>query len=130
MKTVFAIMALTIGACLTPPGPVTLETEGALTRQVTRVVSRHDVYVASDTLLNDEQRKRYNDESREALNFVSDNPQVTADLLGIKLVPVLDRHDAYVYLDESLDELERGVYLGSTAELRSLLSRSRAIPLR
>lgn len=46
---------------------------------------------------------------------------VNADALTPTLGPVLERHDAYVSADESLDDLEKETYLRSSALLKGTM---------
>jgi hypothetical protein len=107
------------------PGPVTLPTEGALARQVTRICERHDAYVNADTSLDAMTKSEYLVESQGSVALVTNMPQVPADLLAKRFAPVLDRHDGYVERDTTLDPLEQATYLATASGLRSLLTEAR-----
>ncbi len=119
-----AAAALMLGSCVAP-GPQLLKTEGPLSRQVVRVVARHDSYVKADVSLSDVQRDAYLEESRDASDMVVYAPEVSADVLAAKLGPVLDRHDSYVKADLKLELLMSETYLASSAGLRALLKAAR-----
>lgn len=127
------LLPLVLLAGCMAPGPVELETFGATGRQVTRVLERHDAYVHAELL----QLNRFSqaqtmepqpDHLMRALTEsdqvrgLMDAPTVLAPVLASVLEPVMDRHDAYVQADATLDDLERPSYLGTTAGLRRLLN--------
>jgi hypothetical protein len=116
----FAACALLLGSCLTAPEAITLETDGALRRQVERLVDRHDGYVLSDLEISLEVQRAALGESA-ALEALVALPQVSRGALGVALQPVADRHDAYVRADTRLDaDLEAATYLATSAQLRRL----------
>jgi len=99
--------------------PDALSTDGALGRQVQRVVDRHDGYVLDDGSLEPAQSDAALAESA-ALEAIVGLPEVLRASLRSALAPVAARHDSYVRADEGLDELERETYLASTDGLRRL----------
>lgn len=116
-----AVAVLSLAGCMAP-GPVMIPTEGALTRQVERIVLRHDAYVQADARLVEQERSAYLAQSGDALALVQGMPQgVPAQLLYSKLTPVLARHDGYVRVDLSLDPLDGESYLASSEGLKSLM---------
>lgn len=118
IPVVATAIALSVVACVA--APLFLETEGALRRQVERVVDRHDAYVSADASLSEDAKQLDLQQSADVRMLIS-LPEVGAGTLKGALRPVMDRHDAYVYEDASLDELDRSQYLATTAGLREML---------
>ena len=117
-RALFAAPILALAACMSTPEIVA--TEGALGRQVDRVVERHNAYVVADEDMPELEAINAMADAQRAAEL-ADMPEVNLVVLGEALDPVMIRHDSYVQSDPELDELERGVYLGSTAALRNLL---------
>ncbi len=117
-------LALTLPLATACAAPEMLRTEGALRRQVERACDRHDAYVLADASLLEPERSALLAESAAASALVSAVPEVSAGLLADVLLPVLDRHDAYARADAALDDLEREIYLATSASLRALLARA------
>jgi len=121
-RTLSAVAVLTLASCQMVPGPVMIPTQGALTRQVTRVVERHDAYVNADEHLAPSERSTYLSQSSDLLSIVVGMPDgIPSSLLESKLYPVMMRHDGYVRVDLSLEPLVAETYLATTDGLRSLL---------
>lgn len=118
MKTLLLSLCLLLGACASNP-PDLLSTDGALGRQVERVVNRHDDYVLDDALLSQTEADVALAQSA-ALESLIGLPDVSRGSLQRALAPVADRHDSYVRADAALDDLERDTYLASTDGLRRL----------
>jgi len=119
MKLLLALaLTLSFGSCVSTP-PDMLATDGALGRQVQRVIARHDDYVLADGALD----LRVADEAlaqSAALEALVGLPAIARSSLGAALAPVAGRHDAYVRADPQLDELERETFLASTDGLLRL----------
>ena len=107
-------------ACVAVPVDM-VQTDGALGRQVERMLQRHDSYVLDDVSLAPEAA----DEALEqagAVKALMALPEVRRAALRGAVLPVADRHDAYVRADVALDQLEVETYLGSTDSLRRFLA--------
>lgn len=111
-------LALSLGSCVSAP-PDLLSTDGALGRQVQRIVSRHDDYVLGDEALDGAAADAALAQSA-ALEALIGLPDVARVSLGSALAPVAARHDAYVSADPSLDDLEREQFLATSSGLRRL----------
>jgi hypothetical protein len=112
------LLCLSLGSCVALK-PDVLPTDGALGRQVQRVVQRHDDYVLGDLSLDRAASDAALGESA-ALQVLVGLPEVSRSVFRSVLAPVASRHDAYVRADPSLDDLERETYLASTDGLRRL----------
>jgi len=124
-KVSAALMLTTALACSTM-SPVLLPTGGAMLRQVTRVLERHDDYVNADTTLTMVDRETYLGQSTQVVATMAAYPDgITSAMLSPFLAPVMDRHDAYVSVDSKLDPIELQQYLATTSGLRSLLTKAR-----
>jgi len=120
MKTALIALLLTfsLGSCVDLK-PDVLPTDGALGRQVERVVHRHDDYVLADLSLS--QAESEADLAQSAgLQALVGLPEVSRAAFRAAFLPVADRHDGYVRSDSVLDSLERETYLASTDGLRRL----------
>jgi hypothetical protein len=82
--------------------------DGSVESIALSVLGRHDAYFASDeAALADSAMVRLLIPSADVIPF---------------LLPCLDRHDAAVRADESLDALARDTYLASSARLREYIA--------
>jgi hypothetical protein len=95
--------------------------DGPLGRQVSRVLNRHDAYVAADADLDEGQVALFMGQSGVA-RALSLLPEVGRGPLRVALEPIEGRHDAYVRADPGLDDDERATYLASTEQLGRLLA--------
>lgn len=121
MKNFFLSIALAVVAACSTMAPVLVPTEGAVLRQVERVVERHDAYVRADDVLTSIMIQSHLDQSEAVRKLMASPGGVSASMLAPRLAPVLDRHDHYISFDGTLDELTRDTYLGTTSGLRALL---------
>jgi len=119
MKTFLLILSLTLGACISAPID-TVPTDGAMGRQLERVLSRHDAYVQADAALPPAEAEL--DLAQSAgVRSLAMLGEVRRGALAAALAPVADRHDAYVKDDLTLEQLEVDTYLASTESLRRVL---------
>lgn len=114
-----ATLLLCLTSCVSSGSPDLLKTEGALGRQIQRVVDRHDDYVLADEDIGDILFAEATSQSAE-LEVLAHLPTVSRSALRGALQPVAERHDAYVRQDPVLDELERETYLATTEVLMRL----------
>ena len=93
-------------------------------RTVDRVLDRHDLYVATDPALDEEEVAMLLGES-DVIRALLDGVDLSIDrtLLLSELSPILARYDAFIEGDEGLDDTERGIYLESSRRIRSILTR-------
>ena len=101
----------------------TLKTDGAIGRQIDRVLTRHDVYVEADLSLAPLEADAALAQS-DGVRSLAMLGEVRRFALRNALWPVSGRHDDYVRADLGLDELERETYLASSEQLRRLLGSS------
>lgn len=120
MKYLFACLTLTLAACISAPID-TVKVEGALERQIERVLARHDTYVIADEALSAELAEVALVES-DGVRDLAALPEVRRDSLGAALRPVSARHDAYVNADATLEDIERETFLAATEQLGRLLA--------
>lgn len=119
MKSILIALTLALLPACATTAPDVLQTEGALARQVGRLVDRHDGYVLSDDTLSSEVSDALLSQSA-ALETLVGLPTLSRGSLRAALLPVADRHDNYVRSDAALDDLERETYLASAEGLRRL----------
>lgn len=112
---VFAVACLNPKAYEIPAGP-----ESAFFRTVSRVVERHDAYVAVDP----DADPGALPQSAEALALSESIFLLPVQVISPSLEPVLSRHDGYVIADEDVDELELLFYLEDSERLRDLMSQA------
>ena len=120
MKTFLLILSLTLGACISAPID-TVKTDGAMGRQLDRVLVRHDAYVQSDAALSPVEVEADLAQS-DGVRSLSMLGEVRRAALAAALAPVVDRHDSYVRDDLTLEQLEVDTYLASTESLRRVLA--------
>lgn len=118
MRTWLIALSLTLCSCVSL-APDTVQTDGALGRQVARVIERHDSYVLGDEALTQAQADAALADSA-ALELLVGLPEVSRSALRGALAPVAARHDSYVRADASLEADERAQYLATTDVLRRL----------
>lgn len=92
---------------------------------IERVVDRHNSYVdraLAEGLITAAQHETYRHESKVLLEAVTEDPDGVLFALALRdlMLPVLDRHDAYVRADVSLDEDHRNGHLLTTRILRRI----------
>lgn len=119
MKNLLLSLSLLLCACASAPIDL-VQTDGAIGRQIERVLARHDAYVGADAALAPEVRAADLAQS-DGVRSLAMLGEVRRAALGASLAPVEDRHDAYVRADGSLEPLESETYLASTDQLRRLL---------
>jgi hypothetical protein len=111
------LIALSLALCACVSAPVDLvKTDGAIGRQIDRVLTRHDLYVQTDPAAPAGALAE-----SDAVRSLAMLGEVRRASLGAAFAPVADRHDGYVRADPTLDELELETYLASTSQLRRLL---------
>lgn len=120
MKNLLISLSLCVAAACATPGMIPMEP--VVTRSIDRVLTRHDMYVNTDPTILEGDMLVYLLESQIVRFTVDGQDEVDAEFLLILLTPVMDRHDAFINGDPGLEQIERDVYLNSTARLRSLLS--------
>jgi hypothetical protein len=113
---------LTVVSCISAPIDL-VPTDGAIGRQVERVLVRHDAYVDADLSIGADSASLAKVQSN-AVRSLALLGQVRRSALGLALSPVVERHDAYVAADLTLDDLERATYLASSEQLQRLLGPS------
>lgn len=123
MKNLILALSLTVlAACIsTPIDTVAVGSDTPMSRQIGRVLARHDAYVKADIELESAAAFESALAEADSVRTLVMLPEVRRDVLGGALSPVMDRHDAYVQKDPALENLERDSYLASTAQLRQLL---------
>ena len=114
MRTLLLTLALTLTAtltsCVSTPVDI-IPTDGAIGRQIERVVARHDTYTADPVELAQSAAVR-------SLSFLG---SARRSALAAAFAPVADRHDRFVLEDATLEQLEVDTYMASTEGLRRLL---------
>lgn len=124
MKLLLLLLALLplslTGACIAL-APSTVPTDGAMGRQIDRLVERHDEYVLGDVILDPAAIEAALAESRD-LRALASLGSVERSTLRASVAPVAARHDVYVQADASLDAEQRATYLATTAQLARVLS--------
>lgn len=81
------------------------------------VVDRHDDY-ARERLVDTELEEALAETSRVRATFEANRGGYLPEPFGGWLMPILDRHDAWVSEDDEISELARDVYLDSSRALR------------
>lgn len=116
-----AALAIVFAACASL---TSYQPSDAFVRTVDRVLDRHDLYVATDPSLDEEEAAMFLGES-DVIRALLDGVDLELDreLLLSELSPILARHDAFVRGDDGLDDVERGIFLESSARIRSILTR-------
>lgn len=115
-----AVLSFTIctAACVSTP-PDMLATDGAVGRQIARVVARHDDYVLADLDIAPEAQQSYLASSK-VLEALAGLPAVSRSGLRRAVEPVARVHDEYVRTDPTLDLDLQATYLASTDQLLRL----------
>lgn len=123
MKNLLIALSLTVlAACVsTPIDTVAVGSDTPMSRQIGRVLERHDAYVKADIELESAAAFEGALAESDSVRTLILLPEVRRDMLGSALAPVMDRHDGYVQKDPALEDIERDSYLASTAQLRQLL---------
>lgn len=119
MKSLLLSLTLALTACASTPDLV--PTDGAIGRQLERVLSRHDSYVIGDPGLEAANATLFLAEA-DAVRSLAMFGEVRRDALRGAFAPVASRHDAYVSRDATLDDLRRSTYLAATEQIGRLLS--------
>ena len=122
LKTInLAVVTALFAACVSL---TSYEPSDAFIRTVDRVLDRHDLYVQTDPSLDEEEAELFLFDS-EIVRAMLDGVDLELDraLLLSELSPILARHDAFVLGDDGLDDVEKGIFLESSARIRSILTR-------
>lgn len=127
MKTLLLIAPLVLGACVTP-GSVPLDVDGPVARTIERVLQRTEAYMAMESppvSLSVEMQEQVS-ASVEVVRAMLLLPEASGAMLLVTMAPIMDLHDWMVSMDPELageeGQLEREIYLESTARLRSLFN--------
>jgi len=130
LKILIAASLLTscaaLSAVFAPADMIPAGEGSALLESASLVVQRHDAYVLADTTLTTDDQFIAIAQSDHVLELARGLPEVQVDALCTSLRPVLVRHDAYVSRDASIDQLERDIYLETSARLEALLAQAEA----
>ncbi len=119
MRLISIALSFLLCSCISVPVDM-IRTDGAIGRQLERVLSRHDAYVGGDVLLEEGVRAEELAES-DAVRSLCILGEVRRAALGAAFAPVSARHDWYVLNDLTLEELAVDTYLASSEQLRRLL---------
>lgn len=116
-----AVLALLTAACVSLTA---YQPSDAFVRSVERVVERHDLYLQTDPGYTQDEVEILLTESAAVLLLLdNDADGIDRELYLALISPLLERHDAFVNADEGLDDVEKGIYLESSARIRSILTR-------
>jgi len=117
---------LLMSSCAMMSGGSMVEMSAAFVRNTERVADRHDIYVMQDDSMDVDAQDAALLESAEMRAMVGSRVEVSGHALEAAMLPVLDRHDAYVYADPTLDALERDIYVGSSGGLKRVIAAAKA----
>jgi len=117
LKALSAVaLSLSASCALLQPAD-TITVQGAVGRQLERILVRYETYVVNDPGLDDAEEQLYLDDAG-VVRQLAMLPQIQRLVLGQAYDPVASRHDLYVMGDVSLDPLDRDTYLLSSDQLR------------
>ena len=126
MKHLFLIPVLTfttIAACMALPGSVPVA-EGPVARTIERVLSRTEAYMAMEEppMPIPEDAQGPVSAAIVVARTMLSLPEVSGDTLMVTMSAIMNLHDEMVWMDTTLDPLERDIYLEDTARLASLFA--------